>query len=124
MPGEPSEAMRLIRPSHSMRIKMAQECKPDAHRPPTSDRLGRLLVEMHGLGIVGAPEGDDLVLGQQLAPEGDRLAERDVLVMHRAGAIGAGRSVLHAFDFPCCGSAVRHTGRIAPCQRRARRMAA
>ena len=68
--------------------------------------LGGLLVGVHRLRIEGAAEGDDLVPGDGLAPERDRLADLDVLVVHLVGGREpGGMIVLHAANlFPLRGS--------------------
>ena len=114
-PGEPSEATRLSRPSHTMRIIIAQVWKPDAHRPPTIDGLGRLLVEVDGLGIVGAGEGDDLVLRHRLGAHHVRLADLEVLVMQQ---VPARNVVLHPELSSMTAAADPLTRSWAPCQRR------
>ena len=56
-------------------------------------RLGRRLVEMHRLGIVGAREGDDVLFADADAAEGDGAADLDIFEVDPVG--GSADLVLH-----------------------------
>ena len=60
-PGEPSEAVRPMKPSNIIRIITEQRCQPEPDRPLQHELLRRLLVEMHRLRIELGGECQDFL---------------------------------------------------------------
>ena len=74
-PGDPSDAVRPIKPSNIIRIMIEQRCQPEPARPLQHRSLRGLLVEMHRLRI-------------ELGGERQYLLARDVARTERAEMAG------------------------------------
>ena len=60
-PGEPSEAVRPMKPSNIIRIRIEHRCQPEPESPFSIEALGGRFVQMHRLRIEFRGKGQDLL---------------------------------------------------------------
>ena len=76
-PGEPSEAVRPIKPSNIIRIMIEHRCQPEPDSPFSID-AGGLLVEMHRLRVEFGGKGQNLLARDAARSERAEMAGREI----------------------------------------------
>ena len=71
-----------------MRMAMAQVCQPLAHRPPKTEAVRGFVVQMEGLRVELAGEGDDGFAADGAAFEVHHMADGEVFPTVAVGACG------------------------------------
>ena len=87
-PGEPRLAERATYLSTIRRIAMQQVCQPLAIRPLKNECFAASGIDMEGLRVELAREGDDLLLGEGVAAHLDGVAVLQVFPVEQVVAFG------------------------------------
>ena len=77
-PGEPSDAVRPIKPSNIIRIMIEHRCQPEPGQALQHRALRGLLVEMHRLRIEFGGKGQYLLARDMARPESAETAGREI----------------------------------------------
>ena len=77
-PGEPSEAVRPIKPSNIIRIMIEQRCQPEPDRPLQHRTLGGFLVQMHRLRVEFGGKGQNFLARDAARSESPEMAGREI----------------------------------------------
>ena len=83
-PGEPSDAVRPMKPSNIIRIMIEHRCQPEPDRPLQHRRLGGLFVEMHRLRIVFRGERQNFLARDVARAEGAEMAGLEIFEGQRS----------------------------------------